>query len=92
MSTYPPISLAGSRVPGRLGRVGVCLMHWQWAWVHRQFLRSSLTRRPTGAKSNLDKSVMGHGIDLDKCSTVEGPRGRKRHMMVYNTWHSASHA
>jgi len=56
MFTHPPISMAGGRVPGRLGRVGVCLMHWQGAWVHRQFLRSSLTRKPTRANSNLDKS------------------------------------
>ena len=33
--TSLPISPAASRVPGRLERVGVCLMHRQRACVHR---------------------------------------------------------
>lgn len=47
----PPISLAASRISGRLGRVRVCLMYWQGAWIHRQFLRSLLNRKPIGANS-----------------------------------------
>lgn len=31
-------------------------MRRQRIWVHRQFLRSLLTRKPSGAKSNLDKT------------------------------------
>lgn len=34
----------------------MCLMHGQGAWVHGQFSRSSLTRRPTGADSDPDRS------------------------------------
>lgn len=61
MHTSPPISLAANRVPGRLGRVGVCLIYWQEAWVHRQFLRSLLNRKPIGANSNLDKTQWPDG-------------------------------
>lgn len=60
-------------------------MHWQGAWVHRQFSRSLLNRKSVGADNNLDKIPWPErneaGAELDEGSPVEGPRGR-RHMTV----------
>lgn len=70
-------------------------MHWWGAWIHRQFLRSLLTRKPAGADSNLDKTQRpnraGAWYNLDTGSPTHRPRVRKRCMMVENTWNIASH-